>query len=129
MELDQLDVKSVFLRRKLQEEIFMAQPKGHVDPKKPRHVYLLKKSLYGLKQSPRQLYLRFDEFMVAHGFIRCNYDFCVYFKLLKGELYIYLLLYVNHMLIAYKMRYEIGEPKVMLNSEFDIKDLWYAKKI
>ncbi|KAH9655442.1 hypothetical protein KPL70_022326 [Citrus sinensis] len=129
MELDQLDVKTAFLHGRLQEEIFMTQPEGYVDSMKPRHVCLLKKSLYGLKQSPRQWYLRFDEFMITNGFMRCNYDCYVYFKLLEDDLYIYLLLYVDDILIACKRRDEIEKLKVMLNSEFDMKDLGTAKKI
>ena len=66
IELDELDVKTAFLHRRLQEEIYMTQPKGYEDPKKPRHVCLLKKSFYGLKQFPRQWHLRFNEFIVTH---------------------------------------------------------------
>ena len=54
MELNQLDVKTTFLPDRLQEEILMTQPEGYVCSEHPDHVYLLKKSLYGLKQSPRQ---------------------------------------------------------------------------
>ena len=100
--LDQLDIKTTLLYRRFQEEIFMTQPEGYVDSKKSRNVCLLKKSLYGLKQSLRLWYLRFDEFMVTHGFIECNYEYCVYFKLLKDYHYIYLFLYVDDMLIACK---------------------------
>ncbi|KAH9680636.1 Integrase catalytic domain-containing protein [Citrus sinensis] len=129
MELDQLNVKTAFLHGRLQEEIFMTQPEEYEDPNKPRHVCLLKKSLYGLKQSPRQWYLRFDEFMVIHGFMRCNYDCCVYYKLLKDDLYIYLLLYVDNMLIACKIREEIEDLKKILSSEFDMKNLGIVRKI
>ncbi|KAH9779137.1 Integrase catalytic domain-containing protein [Citrus sinensis] len=59
LELDQLDVKTAFLHGRLQEEILMTQLEGYVDSEKPNHVCLLKRSLYGLKQSPRQWYLRF----------------------------------------------------------------------
>ena len=54
MELDQLDVKTTFLHGRLQKEILMTQPKGYVSFEHPDHVCLLKKSLYGLKQSLRQ---------------------------------------------------------------------------
>ncbi|GJZ20305.1 zinc finger, CCHC-type containing protein [Tanacetum coccineum] len=43
-------------------------------------VCLLKKSLYGLKQSPRQWYKQFDVYMICNGFSRSNYDSYVYFK-------------------------------------------------
>ena len=54
MKLNQLDVKTAFLHRRLQKEILMYQLEGYEDPKKNDYVCLLKKSLYGLKQSLRQ---------------------------------------------------------------------------
>ncbi|KAH9695612.1 hypothetical protein KPL71_022838 [Citrus sinensis] len=54
LELDQMDVKTAFLHGNLKEEILMAQPEGFVEERTEDMVCLLKKSLYGLKQSPRQ---------------------------------------------------------------------------
>ena len=59
LELEQLDVKTAFLHRNLEEEIFMEQPEGFKKPGTENLVCRLKKSLYGLKQSPRQWYKRF----------------------------------------------------------------------
>lgn len=129
MELDQLNVKTTFLHGRLEEEILMSQPEGYEFPGKEDHVCRLKKSLYGLKQSPRQWYLRFDKFMQLHEFIKCSYDCCVYYKTIKDGLYIYLLLYVDDMLVACKDKEEIDKLKVLLNSEFEMKDLGYAMKI
>lgn len=50
--LDQLYVKATFLHSRLHEKILMTQPEGYVDSKRADYVYLLKMSLYGLKQSP-----------------------------------------------------------------------------
>ena len=54
----QMDVKTTFLNRLLKEDVYMAQPKGFIDPYFPNHVFYLKKALYGLKQAPRTWYDR-----------------------------------------------------------------------
>jgi hypothetical protein len=55
-EIEQMDVKTTFLDGDLEEEIFMKQPEGYVVKGKKELVCKLKKSLYGLKQSPRMWY-------------------------------------------------------------------------
>ena len=99
MHLEQIDVKTAFLHGELQEEIVMQLPEGDVASGKEDLVCLLKKYLYGLKQSPKQWYLRFDNFMITHAFNKCSYDCCVYFKEISGRGMIYLMLYVDDMLI------------------------------
>ena len=96
-------MKTAFLHGELEEEIYMDQPEGFIVPGKENFVCKLKKFLYGLKQSPRQWYKRFDSFMLLHGFKRSDYDSCVYIKFVDGSP-IYLLLYVDDMLIAAKSR-------------------------
>ncbi|GKB73427.1 retrotransposon protein, putative, ty1-copia subclass, partial [Tanacetum coccineum] len=125
-ELEQLDVKTAFLHGNLEEVIYMKQPPGYEQGNK---VCLLKKSLYGLKQPPRQWYRRFDEYMLSNGFKRRSYDSCVYYRSYALGEYIYLLLYVDDMLIACKSKAEIGSTKSLLKKEFDMKELGEAKKI
>ena len=48
-----MDVKSAFLNGKISELVFVEQPPGFKDPKKPNHVYKLSKAFDGLKQAPR----------------------------------------------------------------------------
>nr|GEU86029.1 putative ribonuclease H-like domain-containing protein [Tanacetum cinerariifolium] len=49
----QMDVKSAFLYRRINEEVYVTQPKGFVDPQHPKKVYTVVKALYGLHQAPR----------------------------------------------------------------------------
>ena len=53
----------------------------------------------------------------------------MYFKKFADGSFIYLLLYVDHMLVACKRKVEIGNLKLQLNREFEMKDLGEAKKI
>ncbi|KAH9780120.1 reverse transcriptase Ty1/copia-type domain-containing protein [Citrus sinensis] len=59
LELHQMDVKTTFLNGELEEEIYMEQPDGYIINDQERKVCKLKKSIYGLKQSSKQWYLRF----------------------------------------------------------------------
>jgi len=128
LELEQLDVKTAFLHGELEEDIYMDQPEGFIVPGKEKYVCKLKRSLYGLKQSPRQWNKRFDSFMLSHGIKRSKYDSYVYIKHVNGSP-IYLLLYVDDMLIAANNKIEITKLKRLLSSEFEMKDLGSAKKI
>ena len=80
----------------------MRQPEGFAVPGKEHLVCKLKKSLYGLKQAPRQWYKRFDTFMIDKGYIRSRYDNCVCFRQYGDGTFIYLLMYIDDMLIASK---------------------------
>ena len=74
----------------------------------------MKKSLYGLKQSPRQWYRRFDEFLIKAGFVRSNYHSCVYMMRRNEKVILYLLLYVDDILMACSDRQEIQKLKKKL---------------
>ncbi|KAE8731263.1 hypothetical protein F3Y22_tig00002840pilonHSYRG00865 [Hibiscus syriacus] len=102
LHLEQMDVKTAFLHGDLEEQIYMRQPEGFTQPGNEHLVCRLKKSLYGLKQSPRQWYKRFDSYMIKIGYNRCEYDCCVYVKSLDDGSFIFLLLYFDDMLIAAK---------------------------
>ena len=59
-ELRQLDISNTFLHGFLKEEVYIAQPQGYVDSKFPKHVCLLHKAFYSLKQAPRAWFERFS---------------------------------------------------------------------
>ena len=67
--------------------------------------------------------------MVVNGFCRSEDDNCVYHKKLSNGSFIYLLMYVNDMLIATNDMFEINRLKAQLSGEFEMKDLGAAKKI
>ena len=92
-------MKTKFLHGDLEDDICMKQPEGFVVKGMKEIVYKLKKSLYGLKQSPTMWYQKFYTFIQGLGFTRIEADHCVYLKLI-GDRVIYLVLYVDDMLLV-----------------------------
>jgi hypothetical protein len=69
-EVHQMDVKNAFLHGDLFEEIYMEQPQGFMQDS--YLVCRLKKSLYGLKQTPRAWHAKMDSYLLSQNFVRCK---------------------------------------------------------
>ena len=82
----QMDVKTAFLNELLKEDVYVAQPKGFIDPHFLNHVLYLKKTLYGLKQAHRTWYDQLTQYLVSHGFTRENANQTLFIKREDGEL-------------------------------------------
>ena len=108
----------------------MSQPVGFSATGEKSHlVCRLKKSLYGLKQAPRMWYQKFDSYIRQHGYHRSESDQCMYTRQLADESRIYLILYVDDMLIAGSNQVEIGKLKRSLHDKFAMKELGQARHI
>ena len=83
-----MDVKTAFLNGILKEDVYVAQPKGFIDPHFLDHVLYLKKALYGLKQAPKAWYDWLIQYLVSHGFTRGKTDQNFFIKREDGELFI-----------------------------------------
>jgi hypothetical protein len=120
-EIEKMDVKTTFLHGDLEEEIYMKQLEGYVVKGKKELVCKLKKSLYGLNQSPRMWYKKFDTYILGLGFTRSKEDHYVYFKLI-GDHLTYLVFYVDDMLPIGNNNEIIQDVKTQFPSKFDMKD-------
>ena len=67
--------------------------------------------------------------MIRQNYTKSSFDHCVYFRKLQDGSFIYLLLYVDDILIASKNEEEICKLKARLSKDFEMKDLGEAKKI
>ncbi|KAL0549314.1 hypothetical protein IC582_013795 [Cucumis melo] len=91
--LYQMDVKSALLNGYLNEELYVAQPKGFVDFEHPKHVYKLNKALYGLKQAPRAWYDRLTVYLRGKGYSKREIDKTLFIhrksdQLLVAQIYV-----------------------------------------
>nr|GEZ11305.1 putative RNA-directed DNA polymerase [Tanacetum cinerariifolium] len=120
--LHQFDVTNAFLHGELKEEVYMDPPLGFVESSNPREVCRLKKSLYGLKQSPRAWFGRFTLAMRKYGFKQSNSDHTIFLKQ-KGKLVTCLIIYVDDMIITGNDKEEMTRLITNLFKEFEMKDL------
>ncbi|RVX05212.1 Retrovirus-related Pol polyprotein from transposon RE1 [Vitis vinifera] len=121
--LQQFDVKNVFLHGELSEEVYMDLPPGcMVSEKQCQKVCKLKKSLYGLKQSPRAWFGRFTKSMRAFGYRQSNSDHTLFLKKQHGKITA-LIVYVDDMVVTGNDPEERKALQNYLSREFEMKDL------
>ncbi|GJY08068.1 putative ribonuclease H-like domain-containing protein [Tanacetum coccineum] len=82
----QMDVKSAFLYGTIEEEVYVHQPPGFVDPAHPNKVYKVIKALYGLHQAPRAWYETLSSFLMENGFRRGTIDKTLFIKKKKSDI-------------------------------------------
>jgi histone deacetylase 1/2 len=120
--LRQLDVKNAFLHGILEEEVYMRQPPGYEDKRKPGYVCKLDKALYGLKQAPRAWYSRLSAQLVRLGFVASKSDTSLFIYQKLGVT-IYMLVYVDDIIVASSSKVATDALLRDLSKEFALKDL------
>jgi hypothetical protein len=118
----QIDVKTAFLNGELEEEIYMDQPDDFAVKGQEEMICKLLKSLYGLKQTPKQWHEKFDKTLTSVGFVVNEADKCVHYRFGGGEGVI-LCLYIDDILIFGTSLNVIKEVKDFLSQNFEMKDL------
>ena len=123
-----MDVKTAFLNGNLDEDIYMEQPEGFTKKGNERLVCKLKKSIYGLKQASRQWYIKFNNTITSFGFKENIVDQCIYLKV-SGSKFIFLILYVDDILLASSDLGLLGETKEYLSKNFHMVDMGEANYV
>nr|GEZ65176.1 retrovirus-related Pol polyprotein from transposon TNT 1-94 [Tanacetum cinerariifolium] len=100
----QMDVKTVFLHGSLKEDVYVCQPEGFIDADHPRHVYKLKKALYGLKKAPKAWYNELSTFLLQNHFFKGTIDPTLFIRHFHDDILV-----------------------VQVNVDDIIFGLWYAK--
>ncbi|GJU39262.1 retrovirus-related pol polyprotein from transposon TNT 1-94 [Tanacetum coccineum] len=120
--IHQMDVNTAFLNGYLHEEVYMKQPEGFMIQGQENKVCRLIKSLYDLKQAPKQRHERFDTTVISFAFKHNSADKCIYTKRMK-DYTVVICLYFDDMLIISTTIDGISETKSYLSSNFKMKDL------
>ncbi len=120
--LYQMDVNNLFFHGDLHEEVYMEQPLGYVDQTHPNLVCRLKKTLYGLKQTPKAWSNKIGQYLVTSGFQTSNADFSLYVKKTDHGI-IVIVIYVDDLIITRNSDVDIFDLKKLLKQKFEMKDL------
>ncbi|PKU66131.1 Retrovirus-related Pol polyprotein from transposon TNT 1-94 [Dendrobium catenatum] len=120
--LHQLDVSNAFLHGDLPDDIYMRQPPGFVDPNNPTAVCKLHKSLYGLKQTPRQWFQKLTNFLQSQGFAFSRSDPSL-LLLNTSQIQLYILIYVDDFLVTGNDATAIQRLLHQLQTQFALKQL------
>ena len=117
-----MDVKTAFLNGHLDECIYMVQPDGFIAKGQEHKVCKLLKSIYGLKQASHSWNIHFDHEIKSFGFDQNLDDSCVY-KKANGNVVVFLVLYVNDILLIGNGVRALSVVKVWLSQNFYMKNL------
>nr|GEU41785.1 zinc finger, CCHC-type [Tanacetum cinerariifolium] len=127
--IHQMVVKTAFLDGKLEDEVYMIQPLGFIMPGNENKVCKLIRSLYGLKQTPKQWHQKFDEVVLSNGYLLNQADKCVYSKFDASDKGVIICLYIDDMLIFGTDQVQVDLAKELLSSKFSMKELREADVI
>ena len=119
---------SQFLNGNLEESIYMVQPEGFEANGQEYKVCKLLKSIYGLKQVSRSWNIRFDETIKTYDFKQNEEEPCVY-KLIKESGVVFLILYVDDILLIGNDVRVLSSVKEWLSKQFQMKDLGEASYV
>lgn len=121
-ELAQLDIKNAFLNGELKELVYMSIPPGFESSKTKGKLCRLKRSIYGLKQSPRAWFSKFTEVLLSYGFKQAQSDHTLFVHT-SGNAVTVLIVYVDDIILTGNCSVKISDVKVYLATEFEVKDL------
>ncbi|GJY27519.1 putative ribonuclease H-like domain-containing protein [Tanacetum coccineum] len=105
-----IDVKSAFLYGTIEEEVYVSQPPGFVDPAFPDKVYKVEKALYGLHQAPKAWYETLSTYLINNGFRRGTIDKTLFIKKIKNDILL-VQVYVDDIIF--------GSTKKSLSTKFE----------
>jgi hypothetical protein len=126
MEVHQVDIKTAFLNGDLEEDVYMRQPPGF-DNGDSFRVCKLKKALYGLRQAPRQWWLRLGKALAELGFVPLASDAGLYVNKTDPQNPVYLGVFVDDIIICANKLSQVTSLKEELGKLFEVHDLGEVK--
>jgi len=114
------DIPTAFLKGNLKETIWMEQPKGYEVGNPEENKCLLQKTLYGLKQSPREWNEVLSNYLISNNFIQSKADPCIFIQRKNQEI-IFVGIYVDDIITIGKGKF-VEEFRSKIQKYFGITE-------
>ncbi|GJW14327.1 putative ribonuclease H-like domain-containing protein, partial [Tanacetum coccineum] len=118
----QMDVKSAFLYGTIDEEVYVSQPLGFMDPKHPKKVYKVVKALYGLHQAPRAWYATLSTFLEQSGYRRGTIDKTLFIKKDRKDIML-VQVYVDDIIFGSTKKSWCDEFEALIKNKFQMSSM------
>ncbi|GJS24043.1 putative ribonuclease H-like domain-containing protein [Tanacetum coccineum] len=115
----QMDFKSAFLYRTIDEEVYVSQPLGFVDLNHPKKVYKVVKALYGLHQALKAWYATLSTFLEKHGYRRGTIDKTLFIKKDKKDIML-VQVYVDDIIFGSTRKSWCAEFEALMKGRFQM---------
>ena len=122
LEIHQMDVTTAFLNGELDQEIYMEQPKGFINSRKPDYVCKLKKGIYGLRQAARCWNNTLTQYLTSEGYSKSTADECIYIKSHPDGSFVILPVYVDDLIPISNSISMLTEEKRKFKTQFKMVD-------
>ncbi|GJY84164.1 putative ribonuclease H-like domain-containing protein [Tanacetum coccineum] len=121
------DERGVVVRNKARlvaqdEEVYVSQPPGFVDPDHPKKVYKVVKALYGLHQAPRAWYATLSTFLEKHGYRRGTIDKTLFIKKDKKDIML-VQVYVDDIIFGSTRKSWCDEFEALMKGRFQMSSM------
>ncbi|GKC44330.1 putative ribonuclease H-like domain-containing protein, partial [Tanacetum coccineum] len=124
----QMDVKSAFLYRTIDEEVYVTQPPGFQDSQFPDKVYKVVKAMYGLHQAPRVWYGTLSKYLLDNGFQRGTIDQTLFIIKHKGE-FLLVQVYVDDIIFGSSNLRLCREFEALMHDKFKMSAMGELKSV
>ncbi|GJS59128.1 ribonuclease H-like domain-containing protein [Tanacetum coccineum] len=111
-----------FLYGKIDEEVYVSQPPGFIDPQYPKKVYKVVKALYGLHQAPRAWYATLSTFLLKNGYRRGTIDKTLFIKKDKHDI-ILVQVYMDDIIFGSTKKSWCDDFEALMKSRFQMSSM------
>nr|GEV79476.1 hypothetical protein [Tanacetum cinerariifolium] len=118
----QMDVKSAFLYGTFEEEVYVSQPPGFVDPEFSNRVYKVEKALYSLHHAHRAWYETLSTYLLDNGFRRGIINKTLFVNKIKDDILL-VQVYVDDIIFGSTKRSLSTELEQLMHKIFQMSSI------